>query len=312
METRIVKLFFTAPVHFGGGRLSDSNYTCDAGTLFSALYIEALRVGVADGLLEAVRSGALSLSDAFPFVGKALYLPKPMMPPAAASSQKTFDGEGDSRVRKASKKLDYIPAERYGDYLSGRFDPVVELERFKVGTSALQTKVNLLRAHGDDAEPYHVGGFSFRRDAGLYFLVKSDGFDLYPLLEQLSYSGLGGKRTSGYGRFSYSVEAQDPLRQVAAVNRTDEARYILLSAAAPSSAELTDELLAGSRYKVVRRGGFIQSASYSATPQKRRDLYLFAAGAVFARRFDGGVFDVSNMRGSHPVYRYARAMWMEV
>ena len=51
MENRIVRLSFQSPVHFGGRRLSDGECTCDAATLFSALYIEALNMGCADDLL---------------------------------------------------------------------------------------------------------------------------------------------------------------------------------------------------------------------------------------------------------------------
>jgi CRISPR-associated protein Csm4 len=56
----------------------------------------------------------------------------------------------------------------------------------------------------------------------------------------------------------------------------------------------------------------VQSATHSANPQKKRDLFLFAAGSTFSRPFDGTVFDVNATPGAHPVYRYARALWMEV
>ena len=75
MATRMVKLTFQAPVHFGDGRLSDGEYTCDAATLFSALFIEALKAGCADELLVAAKSGGFSISDAFPYIGERLYIP---------------------------------------------------------------------------------------------------------------------------------------------------------------------------------------------------------------------------------------------
>lgn len=312
METRTVKLAFTGPVHFGRGRLSDGGCTCDAATLFSALYIEALHMGagVADELLAAARSGALSISDAFPYIGETLYLPKPMLAADAFDARKKATGEsGDSRERKANKKLAYVPVDRYADYLAGSFDSIRELGRFNLGASSLQTKVNLTRARGDDAEPYHVGGYAFEPGAGLYFLVQGS-YDLAPILEQLGYSGIGGKRTSGYGRFTHRIEKCDPLRQVQ--RRAGVSASVLLATATPAESELDDGLLSGARYRLVRKGGFIQSTTHSATPQKKRDLYLFAAGSTFARTFAGDVFDVNATPGSHPVYRYARAMWMEV
>lgn len=308
---KAVKLSFSAPVHLGAGRLSDSKYTCDAATVFSALYLEALRMGadVADGLLRAARSGDLALSDAFPYKGDTVYLPKPMLPAGALAAGGPKEQEGqDSRVRKAAKKLAFIPAARYADYLAGSFDPVDELERFDIGTSALQAKVSLEgRVHGDDAKPYFVGGYSFAPDAGIYVIVQGS-YDVGPLFEQLGYAGLGGERSSGYGRFSHEVV---PLR-LPERSRPGEPLHVLLATAAPTDGELTDALLDGARCKVVRRGGFVQSTTHHASPQKKRDLYLFAAGSVFPRTFEGDVFDVNATPGAHEVYRYARALWMEV
>lgn len=314
MKTNIVKLFFKGSVHFGDGRLSGGVCSCDAGTLFSALYMEALREGVADGFLEAARTGELSMSDAFPFIDDTLYIPKPMMRLSGeAASREKLEEEGDSRVRKASKKLEYIPSERLGGYLSGDFDAIDELGRFEIGSKTLATKVSLhQRELGEDAKPYHVGGFSFAENAGLYFVLKGDALEFAVLLEQLSYSGLGGKRSSGYGRFTFRVdECKLPICDSFEPCGSGR-RFMLLSTCTPSPSELTDDLLAGARYRLVRKGGFVQSSAYSESFQKKRDMYLFAAGSVFEQRFAGDVFDVSDAHGSHPVYRYARAMWMEV
>ncbi len=317
MKTRIVKLKFKAPVHFGGGRLSDSGYACDASTLFSALFIEALRTGEADRLLEATRKGKFLISDAFPYIGDTLYLPKPMVPPAAASEKRAQPTAEDSRVRKASKKLEYIPRQSYQAYLEGAFDPIAELENFNLGRSMLHTKVNLEREESGDAKPFHVGSYYYEPGAGLYFLAQTDGFDFEPLLEQLSYSGIGGKRTSGYGRFDFVVDEADASTEGLFADTSHDtvdkdACYVLLSTASPAKDELTEDLLSGSRYRLVRKGGFVQSTTYSETLQKKRELYMFAAGSVFSQRFCGDVFDVSGPQGMHPVYKYGRAMWMEL
>lgn len=310
MGARVVKLSFLSPVHFGDGRLEGGKCACDAGTLFSALYIEALRTGEADGLLAAARSGELALSDAFPYAGDTLYLPKPMVAAVKAETAGSA-APTDPRERKANKKLAYIPAEEYPAYLEGRFDALKALDEFHIGAEHLQTKVNLERRDTPDAQPYFVGAFSFAPGAGLYFLVRGS-YDLEPLLGRLGYSGLGGKRTSGYGRFEHKViPAPGPL--ASRLERTGgSGMSVLLATAGPSRAELTDKLLEGARYRLVRRGGFVQSATHAPTPQKRRDLYLFAAGSVFAERFAGDVFDVNATPGAHPVYRYARAFWMGV
>ena len=307
MATQMVKLAFRAPVHFGDGRLSDGEYTCDAATLFSALFIEALKAGCADELLAAAKSGDFSISDAFPYIGERLYVPKPM---ACVSEHAANSAEsGDSRVRKANKALKYIPADKLSVFLSGSFDFVGELERFNNGASFLRTKVNLTRSTSDDAEPYHVGGYRFAPECGLFFLVDST-YDVQPLMEQLSYSGIGGKRSSGYGRFTFEICKDVPLRLVDESNFGK--RAMLLSSALPREDELTDSLLEGARYHLIRKGGFVQSTSHASAPRKKRSLCLFASGSVFERYFEGDVFDVNATPDAHPVYRYARAMWMEV
>ena len=108
----------------------------------------------------------------------------------------------------------------------------------------------------------------------------------------------------GYGRFEYElvVEAPD------AVPATPQGCRVLLSSAAPTAGELSDDLLQGARYLLKKRAGFVQSGTYSAEPLKKRDFYVFAAGSAFGRTFVGDVFDVS-AGGAHPVWRYAKAFW---
>lgn len=307
MPANTIIFRFNGPVHFGAGRLSDGGHGFDAGTLFSALYLEALRAGCADELLDAARTGSFSISDAFPYFGEMFYLPRPMLTSELSEEEGEPPLARDTRRRKAMKKLEYLSCEHYGAYLSGELDPVKELEGFDLGVGAVRTLVNLERRESGDAEPYHVGSFSFRPGTGLYVLHEGD-YDIRPLLDQLSYAGIGGKRTSGYGRFEYAIEPIDPREQIAARS----ARSVLLSTAIPRDDELTDELLAGARYRLVRKGGFVQSASHSASPQKKRDVYAFAPGSVFERRFEGDIVDVNATPGAHPVYRYARASWLEV
>lgn len=309
MEKGIVKLRFSAPVHFGEGRLADSSYTCDAATLFSAFFIEAIRLGCSDNLMDAVQSGNFAISDAFPFIDNILYLPKPMMSPGFLNKAKWHAGQ-DLREGKAYKELKYIPLDFYGDYFLGNLDPLFELECFELGVSSLQTKVNLSRKDKRDADPYHVGSYTFHENAGLYFIWEGS-FDFEPILEQLQFSGLGGKRTSGYGRFGYSILAEDPFGSMD-MQVSESPNKVLLATALPAEEELTDELLEGARYSLVRKGGFVQSATHSSSPQKKCDLHMFSAGSMFYNTFKGKVFDVSATPNTHPVYRYGHALWLEV
>jgi CRISPR-associated protein Csm4 len=307
MATKIFKLHFRGPVHFGNGRLSDSGYTFNAATFFSALYIEALHMGLHNELLRAVQEGNLKVSDAFPFIGETLYVPKPFMGPREFDRVKTL-APVSSKVRKASKKLDYIPVEKLKAYCAGEFDYIEELARFNLGKSGLVTKVNLTREYKNDADPYFVGGYTFDEQGGLY-IISAGEYDIAPIIESLSYSGLGGKRTGGYGRFEYE---ETSARDVMSSANAGSSKAMLLSSALPAKVELSQDLLRDARYAVVRHGGFVQSATYSSHPLKKKDVYLFKGGSVFNRRFEGEILDVSTVGGAHPVYCYAKAMWMEV
>lgn len=59
----------------------------------------------------------------------------------------------------------------------------------------------------EDPEPYRVNAFYFNDGNGLYIIV---GFQdekvknlFEELLESLSYTGVGGKKSTGLGRFEY-------------------------------------------------------------------------------------------------------------
>ena len=79
MEYTIYKLEFQAGVHFGTGALDDGSYTFPADQLFSAMYIEAMKLGKAQKFYEVVKSGELLLSDALPYIDKQYLIPKPMI-----------------------------------------------------------------------------------------------------------------------------------------------------------------------------------------------------------------------------------------
>ena len=129
------------------------------------------------------------------------------------------------------------------------------------------------------------------------------------LFENLSYSGIGGKRSSGYGRFEVTVSGGgEPLIQK--LQTMNAKKYMSLSVSLPAEREL-DEVIAGAEYLTVKRSGWVGSVSYADTMRKKKDTYMLAAGSVFSRRFSGDIFDVSD-GGKHPVYRYGKPMLMAI
>ncbi|MCD8180964.1 MAG: type III-A CRISPR-associated RAMP protein Csm4 [Firmicutes bacterium] len=308
MRYKVYKLTFTSGIHIGNGTLPSSAAAIHADTLFSAMCIEALNIGgeeLLDELVSNAKENRLRISDALPYIADTLYLPKPM-----CRAEKSAE---DPALKKEFKKMTYIPSGKMREYLAGELDPIaVNRELALLGKGSLYQKVSI--KEDADNELYTIGVYEFNKDCGLYVII---GFEdeetdwlIGDIFDALQYSGLGGKRTSGFGRFSAGVRALDSDLERALTCSGD--RYMSLSVSMAKTDELESLLeKQETAYTLIKRGGFVQSASYSDKPLKKRDLYMFAPGAVFGSAFDGDVFDVAK-DGAHAVYRYAKPMLMSI
>lgn len=313
MIAEIYRLRFIAEVHFGEGMLDASAWTFHADTLFSALCLEALKAGSFDELLRLANSGALLLSDAFPYDRGGFYVPKPMDRPELPAGQ-----QQDVKQRKKFKKLAFVRADLLSDYLKGRLD--FAKNRTVFGANTTHSKVNV-RSGEEDPRPYRIGSFRFDEEngCGLYVIALAENNEALKLanslFEALSYSGIGGKRTAGFGRFT--LDKCDPAKVCpilaqhlrAPAQCQDGKRQMLLSTALPDDAGL-EQALDGACYLLEQRSGFV-APEESAESLKKKDLYVFKAGSCFAHPFAGTIRDVS--KGTpHPVYRYARSLYWEM
>lgn len=308
MNYKIYKMVFTGAVHFGTGGLTASADTLMADTVFSAMCTEAVLQGggLLERLLAGAKDGKLLLSDALPFIGRTLYVPKPVMEVQGSDP-------GDSSIKKALKKLRYIPVEKLDAYLRGELDVKAEADAFheRFSRSSLLEKVTV--PEGEVTRPYAVAVHRYLEGSGLYLCIGYESEELLELaaglLESLSWSGIGGERSSGCGRFELRVAAGTETL-LARLRQEDAQKYMSISVCLPAEDEL-DQAVGGAEYLAVKRSGWVSSDRYADTLRKKRDIYMMAAGAVFARRFRGDVYDVSE-GGRHPVYRYGRPMLMGV
>lgn len=297
------KLHFTSSVHFGNKRLSDSLVSFHADTLFSALIIEAIKLKLDfKPLLEN-----LIISDSFPYIQNNYYLPKAYIP-----IENKLENETDYKV---FKKLKFIPISLYQKYLRGLVtaaDAKNITENYNLGEMDTQVKVSLRNLVNNEeqanSEPYFIGTYTFNSDAGLYFLADSDKKTLKLLeilLESLQYSGIGGKRSSGFGQFKFEVL---PISVIEELEKIKSSSYILLSGAMANEDEL-ETICKKARYTLIKRSGFVQSSTYADQLVKRNDYFVFSSGSIFHTKFSGRIFDLSE-NGNHPVYRYAKGFWI--
>ena len=308
MNYSIYKLRFLTPVHFGKNQLSDSEYTLCSDTVFSALCMEAVRMGsdIFSNLLQSANSGDLQLSDAFPYIGEKMFLPKPHV---FVEHEKE---ENSSIIKKAFKKLKYITTDDFENYLKGSFDVLNAVQMSQLGESGLKVSASVRTEEGETM-PYEVGTYSFYKGSGLYLIIGFSNDEekvlISSLMDQLQHSGLGGKRSSGYGRFSFDVLKPDEWLISRLIGEAE--KYMLLNTALPIESELED-VLSSADYSLIKRSGFISSSNYSDSWQRKKDLVMFKSGSCFGKRFEGDIYDVSNGAGTHPVYRYGKPMLMRI
>ncbi len=304
MNTVIFKMSFHTPVHFGKGRLGDSHYTFDNHRLFSALFIELMKSGIekAERFLEKCKLNKIAFSDAFPFIGERYYLPRPHLHVTI---------QGDRTSIKAMKNLTYIPSDKFSAYLAGTIDPLRENKLFQnLGEPYVQQRVGILK--GQDNLPYFVGAFSFFVHAGLYFFFSyEDEDDLIKfddLMTVLGESGIGGKRTSGFGRFKIHYTDLKELGNISKRIGKDGPSQMTLGFSFPE--ETAEKIIDEGSFSLSRKSGYVLSET-AQTPYKKKRIFGIASGSVFPKRYQGEILDVSRT-DEHPVYLYAKPLWMEV
>lgn len=305
MKYAAYKMSFQTGVHFGNGMLSATRNRFLADTLYSALCIEALRQGeeCLDRLYQRTKSGKLLFSDSFPYIGNTLYIPKPMI---------NIVHKDDSIAdRKKWKKLKYIPIHQLSEYFSGKLDVDCESDRLdKLGRTEVRQMVNL--NHLEKPEPYSIGVYYFEKGNGLYFIVgyeeEADRNFIEDLMDSLGYQGIGGKVSSGLGKFS--VLPLELEKEITERLEEGKEKFVILTTSLPTEEEIS-EVLEKSAYLLERRGGFIQSSSYAEEPVKKKEQFFLQAGSVVGKRFSGDIYNVGT-KGKHPVWRYGKPLLMEV
>jgi CRISPR-associated protein Csm4 len=252
------------------------------------------------------------------------FIPKPILDIKMKDITKRHDSQNQQKKNKSFKKLEYISVSDLNNYLlaakgEGDFNPDEAIEKSVFGIS--QIKVSTSVKGLKESLPYYIGTFVFNNDCGLYVIVAYESETERKLFERLlhllSYSGIGGKRTSGLGKFEIDdcIYLDAPYtKSLEILSRMlkdkDSKIKITLSVSLPADNEL-DEVIPGGSFMLIRRGGFVQSQTYSDTPLKKKDIYAFSAGSCFKKSFNGDIYDVS-LEGAHPVSRYLKPLFLGV
>lgn len=296
MELQLCSLKFKN-AHFGIGTLDSSDKTFTASRIFSALFLEAMKLGVSEELLTLAQSKDFALSDAFPFLDKMMFLPKPIGFPKIEEMNEV-DLKQARQEAKAAKKLEYIPLDRLKEYLSGTAN-LNELGNILENFA----KYSYITKKGKD--PFNVGVTSY--SDRVYFLISKNDL-INELLELLQYSGLGGKRSSGYGEFELRI-LKVPEEVENCLNVDDDSPKLLLTTSIPKVNELA-KTLGNANYLLQKESGF----AYSEIGEqfRKQDIYKFKVGSTFNSLFEGDIYDIRPDDYPHPVWNYARPLMLNI
>lgn len=333
----IILLRFQASVHFGnaseGGGLTETLPFCRADTLFSALCQEAAMTDekLLQALTEKAARGDIRLSSLFPWrcteeKGKRqesyeLYLPRPVLSVPAADGQAAEslqEAREQSGERKKRKKRAWIRASQMHTFL----EDIQSGENHTEEEPAFGTVREDVHFNGRTGQPYFTGACYFTPDSGLYLILslaeESDGLWLMNLIQSVGLSGIGGRRSSGSGRFA--AEEAVILEGDPVYGEDDRVLYSLLNdRKAPVQMALCPVLPEASEIgtaaegtgRLIRRGGFAFSAEEKKMI-KTGNIYMMDTGSCFSDRLSGRLADVGHGQMSHPVLKYGKGLYIGI
>lgn len=307
MKYKIYKMYFKTGVRCGMGKTELNSIEIPSDIIFSAIINEASKIYEENlnNILDCFINRKLLLSDAFPFIGEEYLLPKPLISFVKES--------GDSTEKKLYKKISHIPISKFEEYIGGKSKPQEILDKTE-NLGNMQVDPRIQKKFEGDNNIYYISYYRFNKDCGLYFVLAFEDDECEEIFDNiiyaLSFTGIGGKKTSGLGKFEI-VEENLPKELFGKIN-TQKANMLLNSSMARE-----DELYKineDSKYTLIRRGGLIYSEHSKASEivtKRKRTMHFFKAGSIFNNKFEGDIFRVDD-GFVHPVYRYGIPMWLEV
>lgn len=174
---------------------------------------------------------------------------------------------------------------------------------------------------GDKPEPYRVAAYRFADEAGLYFIIRYTDKAVFnsfkKVVEMLGISGIGGKVSSGMGKYALKVcnmdgEGEEKLLYDMLENDKADVQ-MLMGAYHPKEEEIEFLKQEGYTYILENRDGFCTSPHFCSAngSLKRKSCTMVAEGSCFAKRLEGQILDLS-YGNFHKVYRLGKTLFVGV
>lgn len=310
MEFQIYRLKMEA-AHFGQGDLTRTSPVFTADRLFSALFMEALKMDCAEEFLRCCQEDEIAFSDGLLYQ-QGVFLPKPIgLPRHKQQERADVQSARTNRKRmKLSKAIEFIHEDDFESYIAGNYEYLEDLVTAQDNLYQIEslTKNAVSRLPVEDTELYRLSYVRYHENTELAVIgTKNDLFTR--LLDSLQTTGIGGKRTQGLGRFVLTVETiQGFLADKITVS--SKRPVMLMTTSFPITEDL-HTALDKSSYLITKASGYAYSPSVHEQYRKQ-DLYKFQTGSVFARSFRGDIFDVAPDNFPHPVWNYAKPLFLKL
>ncbi len=323
MLTKIYQIDFDGYVHLGNSSgaigIEGSKMTMNSDAFYSAVCIEWLKIFGSesfDEMVAATGDKRILFSDLMPFSGDEFFVPKPVFRNQVLQEKSVADLSSG----KHYKKMAYINVSDLKTYLkTGKVTSRTPLEK-KFVIEDLVWKNHIDENHA--ATPFAVSSMRFKEGNGLYFILKIDeefSEKMHMVIESLGMSGIGGRRSIGYGKFRLY---DDPLtvydgepgvyeidRLLLNESKSKPTHFLLVSTLFPEKEDIST--LKEGHYRLIKRSGFVDSSGYSENPVKKKQVTAVASGSVLKKRIEGRILDLSN-KGPHCVFRNGIGMYIGV
>jgi len=332
---------FKGGLHLARGLTNSYDKSLDtlhSDTLKSAIFVSALNLYGGEKISEQFFK-QFKISSAFPFFfsrseGRPIYFfPRPETVKLPIQIEGGNDGQ-----EKNLKKIRYIETELFKQILSGVKDIKLTDENIAgsyVSGSALKLRsllekenceaiirsepyqhVHLPRDFGQDSEPYFVDKLYFHEQAGLFFLLDTEGLpevehQVLSAMKLLADSGIGTDRNTGNGHFEIEID------EIELDVPNTESYQMSLSLYWPTQKEI-ETCASKSFYGLTKRGGYISSpANVEHLTIRKRSVYMFTEGSIFpyqaARR--GRLGDLHPLDFDplqHPIWRDGQPIFLPI
>lgn len=330
MDYYVYPLHFVTPVHFGdvsqGGTLENTSLMFSSDSFFGACCSELSHdEEILQNFVKLVTEEQILISSLFPYYqgveGLELYTSVPMMKIEVPENQITSYAEVkiEATKRKRLKRHEFLRTSRV-QHFSRLVREKIEVTEPVFGQENTITQVNM---RGEQSRPYYVGSYRFVEKAGLYIVVgfadESCRSLFESILERLGYSGIGGKRSSGWGKFELAEDPilldedglyEDDKALYEMINNKESSLQMCISTCVPIEPDELNLLKKGS-FKLKKRSGFVVVEN-AALQYKRNSYYALAEGSVCPKALHGRMLSIQSSVLPYTIYRNGCGFWIGV